>query len=63
MKTDVMYLVYMRYLNNISPPTFLVLTETREEAVHWIELKMEGKQYNGLGVYDIKEIPIWQDML
>lgn len=58
-----MFLVYMRYLNSTALPTFCVLTKTRDEAKHWIDLKMEGKRYNGLGVYGIEEIEMWEDTL
>ena len=39
--------------------TLCVVTETREKAEEYIQSKMEGRRYNGSGVYKIDEIPLY----
>lgn len=52
-----MWLVYLQWIfgNQIEP---CVITESEETAKGYIEKQMKGREYNGLGVYKIKELPL-----
>lgn len=52
-----MWLVYIQWIygNQIEP---CAVAETEEKARAYIKEEMKGKQYSGLGVYKIKEIPL-----
>lgn len=50
-----MYLVIMKWVGNYKDDICIV-AKTREKAQEWIDKKMEGKQYSGLGYYSIKEV-------
>ena len=51
-----LYVVGMMYIDsqNFEPEA---ITGTQEKARQWINEKMEGYQYNGIGYYTIREIP------
>ena len=52
-----MRLVYLQWIfgNQIEP---CAVAESEIKAREYIEEQMKGKQYNGLGVYKIKELPL-----
>jgi len=50
-----MYLVVMKWIGNYGVD-ICVVAETREKAQDWIDNKMEGKQYSGIGYYSIVEV-------
>jgi hypothetical protein len=53
-----MYLVYMQYNVPSLQPTVCGVAPTAEAAQKYIDEQMEGKQYNGLGCYTYKEVPV-----
>jgi hypothetical protein len=53
-----MFLVVIHWFNNGVNDTPCVVSETREKAEEWIDKQMEGKEYSGMGVYQIKEIEL-----
>lgn len=52
-----MWLVYLQWVigNQMEP---CAIAESEEAARSYINKQMEGKQYSGLGVYKIKELPL-----
>ena len=53
-----MFVVYVYWI--VDRTTDLcVVTETREKAEEYIRSKMEGRRYNGSGVYKIDELPLY----
>ena len=54
-----MFIVYMQYIHS-SQKVLCVVTKSREDAKQYIEKKMEGRTYNGLGVYSIDEIELYE---
>ncbi|MBA4700297.1 MAG: hypothetical protein H2212_12765 [Ruminococcus sp.] len=52
-----MWLVYLQWVigNQIEP---CAIAKSEEDAKGYIAEVMEGKQYSGLGVYKIKELPL-----
>jgi hypothetical protein len=60
LKGGLMFLVIMVFTMPNIKPELCVLTETKEKAQEYIDKQLEGRQYNGFGVYTIKEIPIYK---
>lgn len=54
-----MFIVYMKFVNS-SQNYLCVVTKNREDAKQYIKKKMEGYVYNGLGVYKIDEIELYE---
>lgn len=54
-----MFIVYMQYVHS-SEKDLCVVTKNREDAEQYIKKKMEGYVYNGLGVYKIDEIELYE---
>lgn len=52
-----MYVVGMHYIANLNSFEPEVICGSCEDAKKWIEKKMEGYVYSGLGMYIVKEIP------
>lgn len=54
-----MWLVYLQWIfgDQIEP---CAIAESESDAKRYIELQMHEKQYNGLGIYKIKELPLIQ---
>lgn len=52
-----MFLLCMNYtfMDKIEP---IAISETKELTTEYIKKKMEGAQYNGMGVYKIIELPV-----
>ena len=52
-----MWLVYLQWFvcNQIE---LCIIAETKEKAKDYIKEQMVGKQYSGLGVYKIKNLPL-----
>ena len=55
----VMFLVYMYFLDSCYKRC-QVVTVTREEAEEYVAIQMQGYNYNGQGVYQIEELPIYK---
>jgi len=53
-----MFVVYLQWTNNAKD--LCVVTKTREKAIEWIEKKMEGKEYSGLGYYAVAELFLYK---
>ena len=53
-----MFIVYMYWVVDRTK-TLCVVTEMREKAEEHVQSKMEGRRYNGSGVYTIDEIPLY----
>ncbi len=51
---DIKYLVQLTWFN--SPPTPLVICDSRQQAKDWINSRLEDKEYSGLGIYTITEV-------
>lgn len=52
-----MYVVGMHYMASLNSFEPEVICGTHEEAKKWIDNKMDGYKYSGLGVHIVKEIP------
>lgn len=52
-----MYVVGIHYIANLNSFEPEVICGTYDEANKWIEEKMDGYKYSGLGMYIVKEIP------
>lgn len=53
-----MFVVYMVWVVDRTKD-LCVVTETREKAEEYIKAKMDGRYYNGSGVYRIQELPLY----
>lgn len=54
-----MFIVYM-YFHRSREKDLCVVTKSREEAKRYIEKRMEGNRYNGLGLYKVDEIELYE---
>ncbi len=52
-----MYVVGMHYIANLNSFEPEAIFGTYEEANKWIEEKMDGYKYSGLGTYIVKQAP------
>lgn len=54
-----MFVVYMYWIATRTSD-LCVVTETREKAEEYIQSQMNGRYYNGSGVYKIDEVSLYK---